>query len=72
MATAAEIVVPHFSLLKGGHRFASAKGQPTAVDHELEMTPKGLFKIFTPFIEIMGKKNPRRAAAALQKYVEGH
>ena len=39
-------------------------------DHELEMTPKGVFKIFIPLIGMMGKKNLRVTANALKRYLE--
>ena len=64
-------IVPTMSVMSGGHRFVfTAQGASTRIDHELEMTPKGLFKIFSPFIGMMGKKNLRETANALQKYLE--
>ena len=64
-------IVPTMSVMSGGHRFVfTAQGASTRIDHELEMTPKGLFKIFSPFMEMMGKKNLRETANALQKYLE--
>ena len=64
-------IVPSFKVLRGGHRFIfTAEGAKTRIDHELEMTPKGVFKIFIPLIGMMGKKNLRDTANALQKYLE--
>src|SRR5262249_25564429 len=64
--------VPHFKAMSGGHRFLlTAQGQKTQVDHELEMTPKGLFVLMTPLMGMMGRKNLRRTADALKQYVEG-
>ena len=64
-------VVPSMKFLSGGHRFLfTAQGARTRIDHELEMTPKGLFKIFGPFMGMMGKKNLRDTANALQRYLE--
>jgi hypothetical protein len=58
-------------LLSGGHRFLfTAQGASTRFDHELEMTPKGVFKIFIPLMGMMGKKNLRDTANALQRYLE--
>jgi hypothetical protein len=34
------------------------------------MTPKGLFKIFSPFMGMIDAKNLRDTAAALQRYLE--
>ena len=34
------------------------------------MMPKGVFKIFTPLMGMMGKKNLRDTANALQRYLE--
>ena len=64
-------LVPTMSLMSGGHRFVfTAQGASTRIDHELEMTPKGWFKIFSPLMGMMGKKNLRETANALQKYLE--
>jgi len=64
-------LVPSFKLVSGGHRFIfTAEGEKTRIDHELEMTPKGVFKIFTPVMGMMGKKNLRETAEALQRYLE--
>jgi uncharacterized protein YndB with AHSA1/START domain len=63
--------VPHFKAMSGGHRFLlTAQGAATRVDHELEMTPKGIFKLMAPFMARMGRKNLRRTADALKEYVE--
>jgi uncharacterized protein YndB with AHSA1/START domain len=64
-------LVPSMRFLSGGHRFLfTAQGAATRIDHELEMTPKGLFKIFSPFMGMIGAKNLRETAAALQRYLE--
>ena len=64
-------LVPDMKFLSGGHRFVfTAQGAATRVDHELEMTPKGVFKIFSPFMGVMGKNNLRDTASALQRYLE--
>ncbi len=63
--------VPHFSAMTGGHRFLlTSRGSQTQVDHELEMSPQGWFKIFGPFMGLMGRKNLRATADALKRYVE--
>jgi hypothetical protein len=64
-------LVPSFKLLSGGHRFIfTAEGTRTRIDHELEMMPHGVFKVFTPFMGMMGRKNLRDTANALQDYLE--
>ena len=64
-------IVPSMKFLSGGHRFLfTAQGDRTRIDHELEMTPKGFFKIFSPFMGMMGAKNLRDTADALQRYLE--
>jgi len=64
-------LVPTIRFFTGGHRFVfSAQGGSTRIDHELEMTPKGLFKIFSPLMGMMGGKNLRDTANALQSYLE--
>jgi len=63
--------VPHFKVTSGGHRFMlTAHGERTKVDHELEMTPKGFYVLMSPFLGMIGRKNLRRTADALKKYVE--
>ena len=64
-------LVPSMRFLSGGHRFLfTAQGAATRIDHELEMTPKGFFKIFSPFLGMIGAKNLRDTANALQRYLE--
>jgi uncharacterized protein YndB with AHSA1/START domain len=64
-------LVPSMRFISGGHRFLfTAQGASTRIDHELEMTPKGFFKIFSPLMGMMGKKNLRDLANALQGYLE--
>ena len=66
-------IVPHMTRLEGGHRFRfTAQGDATRVDHELEMNPKGAFKLFTPLMGMMGRRNLRDTANALQVHVEQH
>src|SRR5438552_18970809 len=44
-------LVPEIKLLGGGHRFRfSEVDAKTRVDHELEMVPRGSFKLLTPLI----------------------
>src|SRR5262252_9549420 len=64
-------LVPNMKMMAGGHRFIlTAEGNQTRVDHELEMTPKGFFRIMSPFLGVMGKNNLRDLADALQRYLE--
>ncbi len=64
-------LVPHFNALEGGHRFLfTAQGNQTRVDHELEMTPKKFFKLLTPIMGMISRKNLRDTARALQYYLE--
>ena len=59
-------IVPHHRSLAGGHRFTFTDlGGRTRIDHELEMVPKGIFKIMSPFMTTAGKKNLRATADAL-------
>jgi uncharacterized protein YndB with AHSA1/START domain len=60
-------LVPHMTALAGGHRFRfTGSGAQTQIDHELEMTPKGVFKVFGPLMGMMGRKNLRQTADALR------
>jgi hypothetical protein len=56
----------------GGHRFSFKKlnDNETQVDHEMIMIPKGIFKLFSPMMKGMGKKNVDALADCLQKYCE--
>jgi len=64
-------IVPHIGLLQGGHRFVlTAQGDSTRVDHQLEMRPKGAFRLFAPVMGIIGRKNLRDTANALQTHLE--
>lgn len=64
-------LVPHMKMMGGGHRFIlTPQGTGTRVDHELEMFPKGLFVLMTPFMGMMGRKNLEATADALKRYLE--
>jgi hypothetical protein len=64
-------LVPHINAISGGHRFTFTPVEGgTRIDHELEMTPKGLFVLMTPFMGMIGKKNLTRTADALKAYLE--
>jgi uncharacterized protein YndB with AHSA1/START domain len=64
-------IVPHIKTLEGGHRFRfTPQGEQTRVDHELEMSPKGAFRMLAPFMGVIGRKNLRDTANALQRHLE--
>jgi uncharacterized protein YndB with AHSA1/START domain len=64
-------IVPQMSTLDGGHRFVlTAQGDSTLVDHQLEMRPKGAFLLFAPMMGMIGRKNLRDTANALQAHLE--
>ena len=64
-------VVPEFRMLSGGHRFIFTDlGGKTRVDHEMEMVPKGIFKLMTPIMRAIGRRNVRIVARALAAYLE--
>jgi uncharacterized protein YndB with AHSA1/START domain len=63
-------IVPHIKQLKGGHRFRlTAQGDSTRIDHELEMTPKGLFLVFAPMMGMIGRKNLKDTVNALEAHL---
>ena len=65
-------IVPQLKSLSGGHRFLfAADAHGTRVEHELEMVPHGLFRLFGPMVARTGRKNLRDTAAALQAHLEG-
>jgi hypothetical protein len=64
-------IVPQLRFLSGGHRFRfTAQGDGTRVDHELEMVPRGPFRLLTPIVLRSGRKNLRDTAEALQRHLE--
>jgi hypothetical protein len=64
-------IVPHMRQIEGGHRFRLSKqGEQTRIDHELEMKPKGAFVLFAPMMGMIGRKNLRDTADALQARLE--
>ena len=64
-------IVPQLKQLRGGHRFVfTPEGGRTRIDHELEMTPTGIFLLFGPIMGAIGRKNLRDTADALQTYLE--
>jgi uncharacterized protein YndB with AHSA1/START domain len=64
-------IVPHIKQMRGGHRFRlTAQGDATRIEHELEMHPKGPFVLFAPMMGMIGRKNLRDTANALQAHVE--
>ena len=64
-------IVPKLKTLSGGHRFTFTDlGGSTRIEHELEMLPKGVFRLMAPMIARTGRKNLRDTAEALQAFVE--
>jgi uncharacterized protein YndB with AHSA1/START domain len=63
-------IVPHHRALEGGHSFTFTDlGGRTRIDHELVMTPKGVFKVFSPLMASMGTKNLNATASALEAFL---
>src|SRR5205085_4142567 len=64
-------IVPQIKALSGGHRFLfTARGESTRLDHELEMVPGGMFRLFAQMMVRTGRRNLRDTAEALQAHVE--
>lgn len=64
-------IVPRNTMIEGGHRFIfTPQGDRTRIDHELEMRPKGLFVLLSPVLAMIGRKNLRDTANALQAHLE--
>src|SRR5215471_10460036 len=64
-------IVPDSKAIAGGHRFTltGMSGQ-TRVDHELEMIPRGVFRLVGPVMIRVGRKNLAATADALKRRVE--
>ena len=64
-------IVPHLRSMSGGHRFTfTPVDEGTRVDHELEMTPKGAFRLIGPMMTMTGRRNLRATAEALKRHLE--
>jgi uncharacterized protein YndB with AHSA1/START domain len=64
-------IVPHIKQMDGGHRFRlSPVGNKTRIEHELEMRPKGTFILLAPMMGMIGRRNLRDTANALQTHIE--
>jgi hypothetical protein len=58
-------------VIDAGDRFILTDlGDRTRIDHELEMIPKGAFKLMAPMMSRTGRKNLRATADALQRHLE--
>ena len=63
--------VTHVKTLGGGHLFCfSTQGEGTRIDHEVEIRPKGVFLLFAPMMGLIGRKDLRDTANALQAHLE--
>jgi uncharacterized protein YndB with AHSA1/START domain len=65
-------LVPHIKALSGGHTFVltpESDGR-TRVDHQLEMTPRGPWKVFGPIVAMVGRRNLQQTASALKNWLE--
>ena len=61
-------LVPTSKMFSGGHLFILTETDGgTRIDHELVTNPKGIFKIMSPLMGRISKKNLADTAAALQK-----
>ena len=65
-------IVTDLKQVKGGHRLRlTANGDATRIDHELEIIPQGIFRLFTPLLVMNGRKNLRETANAIETHFEG-
>lgn len=64
-------LVPIDKRVAGGHRFMfHPDGKRTRVEHELEMRPLGVFRLFSPMMNGMARKNLQRTADSLKDWLE--
>ena len=64
-------LVPSSRVFRGGHRFKfTAMGDKTKVDHEVEMDPKGIWKLIPPLVSTEVKATLFDTASALQAHLE--
>ena len=67
------MITPLSRMFDGGHRwtFTDLGDRQTRIEHELEMRPKGVFKLMGPMMRANGKKNLRETVEALKRHLEG-
>ena len=64
-------IVTDLKPVKGGHRMRlTGNGDATRIDHELEITPNGIFRLFAPMLVMNGRKNVRDTANAINTHFE--
>ena len=64
-------LVPFSRMVGGGHLFQFSNDQGrTRIDHELVMELKGVYRVMTPFLGPLSRKNLSETAAALKRYLE--
>jgi uncharacterized protein YndB with AHSA1/START domain len=65
-------IVPQLKTLRGGHRFTftAERADRTRIDHEIEMSPQGIYRLMMPMMWFMGKRNLRITAQSLKAYLE--
>ena len=65
-------IVTDLKPVKGGHRFRlTANGDATRIDHELEIIPRGIFRLFGPMMVMNGRRNLRDTANAIEARFKG-
>ena len=65
-------IVTDLKPVRGGHRLRlTAAGDATRIDHELEVIPRGIFRLFAPMLVMNGRRNLRDTANAIEKHFEG-
>jgi Polyketide cyclase / dehydrase and lipid transport len=64
-------IVTDLKPVKGGHRLRlTATGDATRIDHELEIIPRGIFRLFAPMLVMNGRRNLRDTANAIENHFE--
>jgi hypothetical protein len=64
-------LVPSSPKYTGGHRFElRAEAGGTRIQHTLELQPRGMLRLMTPFMKTIMRKNLRATADALQRHLE--
>jgi len=66
------MVAPLTNMLEGGHRwlFTDLGNGETRSDHELQLDPKGVFRLMTPMLRANGKKTVKETTTALKAHLE--
>ncbi len=65
------LLAPQSSMFGGGHLFVlTERDAGTRIDHTLHMNPRGIWKLMTPIMGMMDRRNLKKTTNALKAHLE--